>query len=117
MNLHELADEYCDLKDMSDDPDQEMDDDEQERFKELSELNDELNDLLYYPARAISAIVVKDDKTDLERYGIDCAEGFHGFTSDHPLAQYVDYRSYAEDMLTDFTSVTWEDDDYYVEEI
>jgi hypothetical protein len=112
LDLKELADRYCELKDIFDDEDEDFfDEAEREEWNELCLLNAELEDLLYYPSQAGDVETVAKGSENV--WAEDQANMYEWINTDSPLYHFVNWQDYGEHELQHWPEFTYEGTTYY----
>lgn len=111
LNLTDLADELADLRDKIADGET-LDNDDAERLESLEAVEVELGDLHDY-ALNVDDTLIPDG--DFEDYARQLAEDVCDLpdTSEWPL-YCIDWAQAARDLAQDYTSVTYEGEDYLI---
>ena len=107
--LPDLEKELDSLRDLFEDDEYTLDEEELDRLKALRDLADELGGTLI-PAGDETLI----PEEDFEDYAQEFAGDIGAIDSDSSMYFYVDWERYASDLAMDFTSVTFDGHDYYI---
>lgn len=109
LDLKELADELDDLRGRENDEDWPLDEDDEDRLKALSKLEDELGDL--HVASRYKSPMCSD--SDWREYCEEMADDCGMCERNSTLANYVDWDRWADDCQSDYSSVEFDGETYW----
>jgi len=110
LDLRDLADEMDDLKERID----ELDTDEKDRLKALTELE---SDLGYDSLRECAdnePTMIMIPESEWQEYAEQLADDVGMVDADSPMRNYIDWEKWAQDLAYDYGLVTFDGADYYV---
>ena len=111
LDLRNLARELEDLQDRHDDPEADpLDDDELDRLNALLKLEKDLGDELIDAARNEPTLIPEDRWVE---YWKEYAEDAGYCSKNNPLSDHIDWKSWADEALCDYTEVEFEGVTYY----
>lgn len=120
LDLKDLADEFDTLQEAKDrldegesQPEEETDWDP-ERYKALSDLNDELGTDDLHEADNKGFVLIS--QSDWKSYCQEQAEELYLNGNDNPLFAYIDWQAWADACESDYDSVDFDGDTYYYRE-
>lgn len=113
INLKDLSDRYLELIDRTEDPDDNLDDDETEELENLTKLNNQIGDLLDFPAYAESASLVEYDSSAIRDFALQFIEDVE-MEIPELIRPHVDWKAVGEDLLGNYPLVEYDGWTFYV---
>jgi hypothetical protein len=115
--LYKLSQEFCDLystwENHKDDPEEyPMDQDDKDRYAELTDLNAELAGLLDYPTRCRGVFIVDEDER--RAYAETWFEARFDVDGEYLVRANMDWDGLADDLLTDYHEVEFDGETFWI---
>lgn len=114
LDLEDLAKELADLNKRAELQDDSLDEDDAQRLKVLLALQGQLfPDSLAEYAKNESLMILEDEFEDYaQEFAYDV--GFVKRGDDNPLHTFIDWEAWADSIKTDYSEVTFDEDDYLI---